>query len=480
MADVSLKDKVSKGLFWGGLSNSVQQLLGLAFGIVLARILTPADYGMIGMLTVFTTIVNALQEGGFISALTNLKNVNPRDYSSVMWFSTSCSVVCYVILFFCAPLIAYFYDDEALIPLSRFLFLSFVIASLNIAPRAVMFKNLRVKEMTTVSVLALFGSGIVGVTLSLSGFTYWALAWQTMTYTSLTTILSYVFSGWRPQFSFSFGDIRKLIEYGVKIVITNIFSAINNNIFAVLLGKFYSVSDVGDFNQANKWNMMGYQVVSGTINGVAQPIFSILSNNAEQQVHVFRKLLRFTAFISFPAMFGLSFVAKDLIVMTITEKWIVSASILQVLCVWGAFFPISYLFSHLILSRGRSNVYMWITISLCLMQIAAVYLSYPFGLERMLYVFVSINILWIFVWHFYATRNLPIKLWTVVKDIAPYCGLALVSLIIAYMITSRIDNLYIRFVTKILTVMALYCGMLWLAGSKIFRESLSFVKHRQF
>ena len=147
----SLRQKTAKGLFWGGLSNSLQQLLGLLFGIVLARLLSRSDYGMIGMLTIFSTIANILQESGFISALVNRKNASDKDYNAVFWFSVSCSAILYILLNLSAPLIAEFYRTPELVPLSRLTFLSFFIASLGIAPRAILFRNLKVKENTIIS-----------------------------------------------------------------------------------------------------------------------------------------------------------------------------------------------------------------------------------------------------------------------------------------------------------------------------------------
>ena len=196
-----------------------------------------------------------------------------------------------------------------------------------------------------------------------------------------------------------------MIGFSSKIIITNIFTIINNNLFSVLLGKFYSEREVGNFTQANKWNGMGHTTITGMINGIAQPVFTRVADDKARQLAVFRKLLRFTAFISFPAMLGLSLVSKELIIITITEKWLPSADILQLLCIWGAFIPVINLFSNLLISRGHSSIYMWSTISLSLLQIVAVCAIYPYGLEWMLRIFVIINIGWR-----YAERHLSLSL----------------------------------------------------------------------
>ena len=182
MAEQSLKDKTAKGLFWGGLSNGLLQFLNLFFGVFLARILTPADYGMIGMLTIFSLIAGSLQESGFIAALANKKEVVHKDYNAVFWFSTGLSFCLYIILFFCAPLIADFYHVPELTALSRYSFLGFFIASLGTAQSAFLFRNLMVKQKAMSSVIALIFSGIVGVLLASLGFAYWGIATQNLVY----------------------------------------------------------------------------------------------------------------------------------------------------------------------------------------------------------------------------------------------------------------------------------------------------------
>ena len=159
-----------------------------------------------------------------------------------------------------------------------------------------------------------------------------------------------------------------MILFSCKILATNIFNHLNNNIFSLILGKFYSEKEVGYYNQANKWNQMGYSLVSGMINSVAQPVLAQVSEDKDRQLRVFSKMMRFTAFISFPIMLGLSLVAPELITITITEKWMKSAQILQLLCISGAFIPITSLCSYLIVSKGKSDIYMWNTITLGILQ----------------------------------------------------------------------------------------------------------------
>lgn len=474
----SLKEKTAKGLFWGGFSNGMQQVLNLVFGIFLGRLLDRSDYGMVGVLTIFSAIAAALQEGGFISALTNRKDAAHRDYNAVFWFSLLCSVMFYIILFLCAPFIARFFGVAELVPLSRLLFLGFVISSLSIAPRAYLFKNLKVRETTIISLTALTVSGVVGITLAANGFAYWGLAFQSLSFVTTVTLLNFYFSRWRPSLHIDFHPIREMIGFSSKLLVTNVFTVLNNNLFSVVLGKFYSPKEVGDFTQANKWNGMGHTLITNMINGIAQPVFTSIADDRERQLNVFRKLLRFTAFISFPAMFGLSLVSKELIVITITEKWLSSAAILQLLCVWGAFIPITSLFSNLVISRGHSSVYMWNTICLSLLQLVAACAMYPFGLEWMLRVFVVIHIVWLFVWLWFVHREIGLTLRHLLKDISPYLFLSALLTVSAHYLTRSIGNLYLSMAVKVVGVAAVYALVLWKLQSVIFRESVQFLLKR--
>ena len=475
MKGTSLKEKTAKGLFWGGFSNGMQQVLNLVFGIFLGRLLDRSDYGMVGLLTIFSAVAAALQEGGFISALTNRKNATHRDYNAVFWFSLLCSVTFYIILFLCAPLIARFFGIAELVPLSRVLFLGFVISSLSIAPRAYLFKNLKIRETTVISLTALAVSGVVGITLAANGFAYWGLAFQSLSFVTMVTLLNFYFSRWRPSLHIDFRPIREMIGFSSKLLVTNLFTILNNNLFSVVLGKFYSPKEVGDFTQANKWNGMGHTLITNMINGIAQPVFTSIADDRERQLNVFRKLLRFTAFVSFPAMFGLSLVSKELIVITITEKWLSSAAILQLLCVWGAFIPITSLFSNLVISRGHSSVYMWNTICLSLLQLVAACAMYPFGLEWMLRVFVAIHIGWLFVWLWFVHREIGLTLKHLLKDISPYLLLSALLTVSAHYLTRSIGNLYLSMAVKVVGVATVYALVLWKLQSVIFRESVQFL-----
>lgn len=478
MTSPSLKDKTARGLFWGGLASGIQQILNLVFGIVLARLLTQSDYGMVGMLSVFVLIAGALQEGGFISALNKRKTVTQDDYTSVFWFNTLVSLSIYAIFFLCAPLIARFYNEPALKPLSRFVFAGFVISSVNIVPRAKLFRELKVKQTTQITLTALVVAGIVGICMAKQGFAYWGLATQSIVYAALMTVQCYAITRWRPSLTFSWAPIKDMFGFSSRLVVTNLFNIINQNLFSILLGRFYGAATTGNFSQANKWNTMGHTFITQMLQSVSQPVFARLDDRGER-LQAFRKLLRFTALFAFPAMFGLALIAPEFIVLALGEKWQSAVPYLQLLCLWGAFVPLQSLYTNLLIARGKSTTYMYGTIALALIEIGVALTLIPYGIWTMLASFVGINILWTLFWHIYVQRETGLQLRQALGDIAPYFLLSIVLCGAVVLWLPSVDNLWLTLTLKVVLVGFPYGLILYLSGSVIFREGIAFLLRRK-
>ncbi len=468
----TLKEKAAKGLLWGSVSNGLQQLLNLVIGIFLARRLSQSDYGMIGMITIFVALGASLQEGGFIAALNKRKNASYNDYNAVFWTSLGVGAAFYLLLFTCAPLIARFYDQPQLTPLTRYVALSFVISSLSTAPRAYLFCHLMVRETSIMTITALFVSGIVAITMAFMGMSYWSIATQNIIYITVIAALSYRFARWRPSLRVNLTPIREMIGFSSRLLITNIFTIINTHVFSVVLGKLYTATDVGHYTQANKWNTMGSSLISNMMYGIAQPVFIRVDDDPIRQKAILRKMLRFTALVAFPLMLGLALVAKEFIVILITERWTESARLMQLLCVAGAFAPISYLFSNLVISRGHSSRYMWATIGQCIAGLSLALLSASHGIRAMVAAYVAVSVLWTGIWLWLAHRETQLGLSEFVRDISPYLLLSAALCLTAHFSTTGIGNIYLRFAAKVLMVAIPYVAILWLLGSKILHEGI--------
>ena len=471
----SLKNKTAQGLFWGLINNGTQQLLNLLFGIFLARLLEPSDYGMVGMLSIFSLIAASLQESGFTVALAKKTEVTSKDYNAVFWFSSGLSFCMYWILFFSAPLIADFYKTPELIPLSRYLFIGFFISSLSMVPSAYMFRNMQVKQKALATFVALAVSGTVGIILAYNGFSYWGIATQSIVYILTLTIIYWFLCPWRPSFNIDFSPIKEMIGFSSKLLFTNIFIHLNNNIFSIVLGRYYTENEVGQYNQANKWNYMGHSLISGMVGSVALPMFSQISDDTERQRRAFRKMLRFTSFISFPAMFGLALIAPEMITIMITDKWLPSALILQVLAIGGAFLPIVSLYSNLLMSKGKSDIYLWNTVVLGLLQLALILLLYPYGIAMMIKAYVALNVLWLLVWHYFLFKEIRLPLIHALKDIGAFAVIAFFVMLATWYVTKAIENIYILITAKILVASLLYVMVMWLSRSVTFKECLGYL-----
>lgn len=475
MADSGLKQKTAKGLLWGGIGSGSMQLLNLFFGIFLSRLLSPADYGVVGALTIFSAMAGLFAESGFTLAIVNKKTISHDDYNAVFWFNIVAGLVLYGLLFALAPLIAAFYHQPEMVPLARFLFLGFLFGAIATAPSAYFFRNLNVKLRSQIQICAILLSGIVGVCCAASGCGYWGIAAQTVTYSGCNCLMLWARSPWRPTLSFRMAPLREMLPFSTKQLVTSLFTHINNNFFSVLLGRFYGMKPTGYYSQGSKWTTMGYTTISGMLNSVAQPVFREASEDSERLCRVFMKMLRFTSFVCFPAMFGLAIVARELIVLTVTAKWLPCVPVMQILCVWGAFMPVATLYGNLFNSIGRPNIYMWNTIALGLMQLVCVLLSYPYGLEVMLEVYAGINVAWLFVWHYFARKHIGLSLAGVLKSMMPYIAVSLLVMAATVAATSRIADPLLSLPAKILMAAALYGLLMWRLKSVVFRESIGYL-----
>ena len=473
----TLKEKTAQGLLWGGLNSGIQQLVGLAFGIVLGRLLSPSDYGMMAMISIFSLVATALQDSGFRTALTNIEHPKHEDYNSVFWFNIIMASSLYVILFLAAPLIGEYYHTPRVVPLCRYAFLSIVIASLGTAQSAYLFKHLRAKQQAEAGALAVILSSLTGVGMAFAGMAYWSLATQGLVYVGINTILQWHFSPWRPSIhGITFAPVRRMFRFSCKILATTIMTHVNNNVLNILLGHYFTPRDTGNYNQAYQWNTKCYSLVQSMVAQVAQPVLVSLNGEEGRQKDVFRKMMRFTAFITFPLLFGFGLVAKEFIVTAIGEKWLASAQLIQILCLSGAAMPLSTLFSNMIISKGRSGTFFWCTFTLGLVQIATMVMIWPMGIRTMVIAYTLLNTSWLLVWLFFVRRLIGYGYWMFFCDVMPFALAAAGVMGVAYVATMPLSNMIALLITRFIIAVVLYYVVMKLARVKILAECERFVK----
>ena len=484
----SLKEKTAKGLFWGGMNNGIQQLLGFVFGIIMGRLLSPSDYGLIAMITIFSLIATALQNSGFSTALVNQKEPKASDYNAVFWFNILMGAVIYTILFFSAPLIADYYHEPRLVALCRYAFIGLLFSCSGVAQAAYLFKNLRAKQLAKASIIATLISSAVAVIMAWQGFSYWSLATQTNLFILISTMLRWHYSDWRPTFHPDFSFIRQAFPFSVKILISDILTHVNNNVMNILLGRYYSAYDTGNYNQAYQWNNKATSLIQGMVKQVDQAVLVSVRDDQERQLAVLRKLVRFAAFVSFPLLLGFGIVAKEFIILTIGEKWLVSAQYLQWLCICGAVLPLSTLLADLIISKGQSGTFMGCTFVLGVLEILSMLLLYPYGIALMVKAFVAINLVWLFVWFFLAQRLTTYTLLQFLKDIVPFAFAATAVMQFTRHFTQYVaDNLlfvsdysalWLLLISRIILAALLYLLVMKAARAKILDETIDFIKNK--
>lgn len=479
MVTDSLKEKAANGLFWGTISSGTLQLINALSGIVTARLLSPADYGVVGMLTIFNAIATSLMDSGFSNALVNIKKITHNDYNSVFWYNVVVGVSIYIILFFCAPLIADFYHQPCLTLLSRVTFTTFVIASLTSVHGAYMLKNLMVKERAILTFVAVVVSSGVGIALAMRGQGYWSLAWQQVVVIAVIGLGRVYYTKWLPSLRVDFAPVRRMFAFSNKILITSIVNTINANVLTTILGRIFPANIVGNYTQANKWDTMGYSLISGSVQQIAQPVLASTNDEKDRQRRVFRKILRFTAFLSFPLMFGLAIISREFIVVLISDRWINTVILLQILCVSGAFMPFYTVYQNLFMGRGKGNAYMWLSIIQVVAQTVVIIASYRYGVTVMVSVFSAATILLLLPWQVLAHKYIGLRMIDVARDVLPFMLISAVIMAATYLGTAFIHNLILLLLTRIVIAAILYVVVMRLLNAEIMNECVGYLFKRK-
>lgn len=473
-----LKEKAARGFLWGGLNNGAVQVLGALFGIFLLRLLSPSDYGKIAMLTVFANLASTLQESGFMAALCNLKNPTHRDYNAVFWFNIMMGGSLYLLLYLCAPLIADFYHDADLLWLSRYMFLGFFITSFGTVQRAWLFRNMMNKQTCIIAIVSLVVSNVVGILMAWLGYAFWGLATQSLLFVSCMVLMNWYYSPWRPSLHIDLRPAWQMFGFSSRLLLTNVVNTLSSNAFSFLLGKFYGAHSAGVYGNARKWDDMCSSSINGMLTGVAQPVMAQVRDNRERSRQVFRKMLRFVSFVSFPCMFGIGLISREFLLIFTGPKWEESAYLLSLLSIYGAVFPLLTLYGQMVISQGKSNINMYSTMALSSLILLGLVLLHSYGLYVMVFYFIGINVAWLFVWQYFAYRLIGLRLWEALSDVLPFLLLSAACMALTWWITRPIESLWLLLLAKVVLAAVFYVAAIWISGARIMRESVDYLLHR--
>ncbi|MDE6339491.1 MAG: lipopolysaccharide biosynthesis protein, partial [Muribaculaceae bacterium] len=376
-----LKRKALKGVLWSGIDKAGVKAVAFIVSIVIARILSPSDYGIIGMILVFITIANIFIDSGMSQALVQRKNRTASDMATAFYFNIAVAVICYIILFFTAPLISKFYEVSILTSILRILGLNIIISSFATVQRANLLAKLDFKTIAIVHIGGVLVSGFVGIWMAETGYGVWALIGQQMSSTFTSTLIFWIGGKWHPTTGFSKESFKGLWKFGSKLLATGLVATIMREIYTVAIGKAYRSAELGYYTRAVQTSDMVAITTNDIINAVTFPILSSLQDDKTRMVEVYSRMLGMTAYFIFPIMTGLAVLASPFISVLLTDKWLPVVPLLQWLCFARMFTPISALNMNILNAVGRSDLFMKLDFSKLPLTILTMLITIPLGVK---------------------------------------------------------------------------------------------------
>lgn len=473
----SLKKRTAQAIFWSFMDKGGQQLIQLVFGVVLARVLLPSDIGIFALLAIFSAVANILQESGFSSALIRKKEPLEEDYTSVFYFNISISLLLYSILYFASPAIATYYDKPILESLSRLVFLAFVFNSFGLVQNVQLIRRMDFKTNTRITLIASTTAGLAAITLAMKGYGVWSLAIQLVLQSLLRSTFLWLFVRWKPSSSFSIGRIKTMASYSFNLLLTSVMNQICGNIYSNIIGKIFSDHQTGVYSYANKYSVLPQSVISDGIKTAAFPALSKIKNDLGYTKRAFRKVVRITAFVSFPVAILIIVVAKPLILLLITDKWADSIPLLQILAIGGAFYPLYSLVSTLLQTLGNTNLIFRLELFRNLLALSLIAVMLQFGVKGLVSGASIVCIVAFIVGMFIGGRKINYNLIEIAKDTIPYGLIALVSIFpFIYLEHWGLENLYALLIIPSVLGCIIYLGILKISGAVILNDTITFLR----
>lgn len=384
----SITQKLKGGITISFYTRLATQFSTFVFGLLLARLLTPEDYGVVGVLSVFIILITHFQDFGFSVSLLQQKKVVTRDYNTVFVINFFCSLALYAVFFLSAPYIADFYNDQRLVPVIRVLGIVNIIHAFGTTQGVYFNKCQHYLAPAKVGYIALVTASIIAVVFAYIGFGYWALVVKTLVITSFRAFGWWIISPWKPQIKFSFNSARKLFSFGSKLFVNSIFDSFSKNIYSLIIGKLFSLEILGFFNKAKNFHDLPDRTFRQSLFGKVFPALSYYQDDDKKLLHSYKKLLRMLVYVLFPMYIMLFIIAEPMIVVLITDKWLASAPLLKIFCVMAIFFPFESVNGNLLYVKGKSNFVLSITIVRRSVFFALIFVAYRFGIEGLIWLLV--------------------------------------------------------------------------------------------
>ncbi len=439
MTSVSLTQKTVSGMFWSFSDSIAGQIIQFIVGLILARILTPSEFGLIGMITVFLAISQSFIDSGFGQALIRKPEASELDYSTVFFFNIIVGVVFFGLFFFLAPPIARFYKEPELQSLTRVLSIILIINSFGLIQRTILTKNIDFKLQTKITVISAIISGSVAIYMALNDFGVWSLVWKSLIGYFLQTLLLWGFSKWRPRFIFSIQSFRELFAFGSKLLVSGLIDTIYRNIYPLIIGKFFSAEELGFYSRADQFNKLPSQNITGAVQRVSYPSLSLVQDEPDKLKSGYKKIISSTMFITFFIMLGMAAVAKAMILVLIGEKWLPAVPYLQLLCLGGMLFPLHAINLNMLKVKGRSDLFLQLEIIKKLLAIPVILAGIFLGINAMLAGMAVLSFVAYFINSFYSGKLINYSVREQVSDVLPTFLIALLVSFAVYSLTFFLD-----------------------------------------
>lgn len=460
----SLRSKTVKGVVWSSIERFSTQGVQFLIMIIMARLLTPKDYGLIGMLAIFLAVAQSLIDSGFSQALIRKQNRTDVDNSTVFYFNIVVSSVLYLILFIAAPFVADFYNQPELTSVMRIVCLGVILNSLAVVQRALLTVRIDFKTQAKASLSAAVISGCIGIVLAYCGFGVWSLVVQQLLNLSVNTLLLWIFSKWRPIAVFSWKSFHELFAFGSKMLASGLLDTLYRNIYPIVIGKLFSASSLGHYTRAQHFSEFPSSNVTGIIQRVTYPILCGIQDETERLEAVYRKFLKLSAFIIFPLMIGMSAVARPFIDIVLGKQWGFCGQLLQIICFAMMWYPIHAINLNLLQVKGRSDLFLRLEIIKKILGITVLCITAPFGLVVMCYGQIFNSIVALVINTYYTGKLINVGFIRQMKDLLPTILLSLTMFGAILLVNGFIEVNMHRLVIGVLVGIIVYAS-----GSYIFK-----------
>lgn len=449
-------ENASQSVLWSSIQKFATQGVQLLISLVLARLILPAEYGLIAMLTIFIGIAQAFVDCGFNNALIQKQNRTEIDYSTVFYFNIAVASFLYFILFAFSGLIAQFYEEPLLEPLTKWVSLSIIISSLSVVQRAKLSIEHNFKIQAIVSLISVAIGGFIGIIMAYRGMGVWALVAQTLSSQALTTGLFFVFSKWRPILVFSWSSFKVLFKFGYKILLSGLISVVYNNIYSLVIGKFYCPEQLGYYSKANSLTQMPTSSIAFSLQNALYPYLCEAQNDDKRLLDLFMKYLRLVMYIILPLCGCVFVLAKPFVLSILTTKWAPAITYIQILIIAYLFYPLCYINCQTLNVKGRSDLFLKTDIIVKIASLVILAASVPFGVKVMCYSMVFFYLFNYIVVVINLKKVIQTSLVSQFKAILPILAITLLSSVCAYLVISFFKSDIIQLIVGGISFILIY------------------------